>query len=100
MSYPAVQVALPPNYPTDSTMFAAGSGFWRLPPAASTWVPAASGLLSTTNVIAVAVSPAYATDRTVFAAFGFWTWGYSVYRSSDGGATWQLLAAGLNAYHR
>ncbi|MEJ2749569.1 MAG: hypothetical protein P8183_16935, partial [Anaerolineae bacterium] len=41
----ALQVALPPNYPTDSTVFAGGSkGFWRLPAGTTTWQAAVSGL--------------------------------------------------------
>jgi photosystem II stability/assembly factor-like uncharacterized protein len=99
-SHTAHLVALPPNYPADSTLFAAGgAGFWRLPPGASTWEPAASGLVSNTYVSSIAVSPNYPADRTLLATASWQEPGaglqYGAFRSSDGGVNWTLASAGL-----
>lgn len=99
-SHAAHLVALPPNYPADSTLFAAGGeGFWRLPPGASTWEPSASGLVADTYVASIAVSPDYRTDRTLLATASWQEPGaglhYGVFRSSDGGSNWALASAGL-----
>jgi hypothetical protein len=94
-------VALPPNYPTDETIFAAGAGigFWRLPPGATIWQPAATGPLSNTIVIAFAVAPDYATSQTLLAAGWWWSQDdqlhYGVFRSDDGGVNWQPSGAGV-----
>ena len=92
-------VAVPPNYPVDSTIFAAGSGFWRLPPGETLWEPAASGILSTTNVNALAFAPNYTTSHTLLAAIAQplsdYTWHSSVFRSDDGGINWQPSDSGL-----
>ena len=94
-----MRVALPPNYPADSTVFAGGQGFWRLPPGATEWEPA-SGLDSRYSVISIAVSPNYAADQTLLAtAYGFVEPGgqlrYIVFRSSAGGVNWQPADVGL-----
>ncbi|UCC64062.1 MAG: hypothetical protein JSV36_03100, partial [Anaerolineae bacterium] len=100
-SYPARLVALPPNYPTEEPLFAAGGeGFWRLPPGATTWEPAASGLVSDTYVTSFALSPNYSLDGTLLATA---SWQeepggrlrYGVFLSSDGGVHWGLANAGL-----
>ena len=99
-AYPGTtQVALPPNYPVDGTIFAGGQGFWRLPPGATEW-ELAMGLDSSCYVQSIAVSPDYATDRTLLAA-ALWfvepagRQRYSLFRSIDGGATWEQAGAGL-----
>ena len=92
-------MALPPNYPDDSTLFAAGPGFWRLPPGETEWQAAASGILSTTNIAAIAVAPNYSTTHTLLAASVEYplTGGLQsiVYRSDDGGVNWQPSNTGL-----
>ncbi len=92
-------VAVPPNYPADSTIFAAGSGFWRLPPGETLWQPVASGILTTTDVLALAVAPNYTTSHTVLAAtselLSDYTSRLGVFRSDDGGVNWQPSDIGL-----
>jgi photosystem II stability/assembly factor-like uncharacterized protein len=92
-------VALPPDYPTDETIFAAGSGFWRLPPGATSWQPVATGSLSNTVLVEFAVAPDYAASQTLLAAG--WQWSlddqvhYDVFRSDDGGVNWQPSGTGV-----
>jgi hypothetical protein len=99
-AYPGItQVALPPNYPTDRTVFAGGQGFWRLPPDAIEWEPS-PGLGQDYGVSAIAVSPDYAADQTLLATA---SWiddpagqqRHAVFRSADGGVNWQRADAGL-----
>lgn len=94
----ATQVALPSNYPTDSTVFAGGQGVWRLPAGATEWEPA-SGLVATYTVKSIAVSPSYATDGTLLATAAWLPpsgpMHAAVFRSTDGGAHWQIANAGL-----
>ena len=93
------QVALPPNYPADRTVFAGGEGFWRLPPGGTEW-ELASGLDSNYYVRSIAVSPNYAADRTLLAT-ALWfvepagRLRCAVFRSTDGGVSWQIADAGL-----
>ena len=93
-------VALPSNYPIDSTIFAANPGIWRLPPGESVWQPAATGILSTTDVTALAVAPSDAPTHTLLAATLGYTndhWYTAVLRSDDGGLNWQRSDTGLPA---
>jgi photosystem II stability/assembly factor-like uncharacterized protein len=92
-------VALPPNYPTDSTLFVANSGFWRLPPGETVWQPASSGIMSITYVSALAVAPNYTTSHTLLAtSYDYPMDGLrsAVWRSDDGGINWQLSDIGLS----
>mgnify|MGYP000343349069 CR=1 FL=1 len=95
----AWHVALPPTYPTDGTLFAGGSGFWRLPPGAEVWQLAATELRTDTQVTSLAVSPNYAVDQTLFATAQRNEPDFSItsgiYRSTDGGANWVRLTVGL-----
>jgi hypothetical protein len=92
-------VALPPNYPANETIFAAGNGVWRLPPGATIWQPAATESLSNIVLVAFAVAPDYAASRILLAAG--WKWSlddqvhYGVFRSDDGGVNWQPSGAGV-----
>ena len=92
-------VALPPNYPADSTIFAAGPGFWRLPPGETMWQPAASGVMTDATVGPIAVAPNYTTSHTLLA---IQSWSdatngthTAVIRSDDGGVNWQPSNTGL-----
>ncbi len=98
--YPATQrVALPPDYPTDATVFAAGPGVWRLPPGETIWQPAASGILTTTDMTALVVAPNYTTSHTLLAVtaelLSDYTRHYGVFRSDDGGVNWQPSGLGV-----
>ncbi len=88
-AWPAQVIALPPNYPDDSTIFVAGSGFWRLPPGETAWQPAASGIVPTTRVAALAIAPNYSTTHTLLAGIGDYYHPTDVLRSEDGGVNWQ-----------
>ncbi|NIQ57567.1 MAG: hypothetical protein GWN71_30500, partial [Gammaproteobacteria bacterium] len=100
-AYPGItRVALPPQYPTDGTVFAGGRGLWRLPPDGTEW-QLASGLDEDYTVGSIAVSPDYASDGTLLATA---SWvapdgqqRHAVFRSTDGGLGWQLADAGLPA---
>jgi hypothetical protein len=95
---PYQAIALPPNYPNDGTVFAIGPGFWRLPAGETTWQPAASGILSTTNIAAIAVAPNYSTSHTLLLAVGDYQLDglhADVLRSDDGGVNWQTSGVGL-----
>ena len=99
LSLDAWHVALPPTYPADGTLFAGGAGFWRLPPGAGIWQLAATGLLSETQITSLAVSPDYAVDQALVATAqrteADWSTSSGVYRSTDGGVTWERLTVGL-----
>lgn len=97
----ARQVALPPDYPSDATLLAAGDGFWRLPPGATTWEPAASERVMDSSVNSLALSPNYAHDQTLLATVG---WNepdpvsgrrFDLVRSVDGGLNWKVHSTGL-----
>lgn len=95
----ATQVALPPQYPSDATIFAVGDGFWRLSPGATTWEPSASSLIMDGTVDSLAVSPSYAHDHTLLATVG---WSepvsgrrFGLLRSVDGGIHWEVGGPGL-----
>jgi photosystem II stability/assembly factor-like uncharacterized protein len=97
----ALQVALPPNYPADGTVFAGGGkGFWRLPEGETMWQMAASGLSEQHHVTAVAISPAYVSDQTLLLTASLsdpvtFVNHFSAYLSTDGGVNWTAVNAGL-----
>jgi photosystem II stability/assembly factor-like uncharacterized protein len=85
-------VLLPPDYPTDAAIWAAGGGFWHLAPGATEW---ASSTLPVPNadVTAIAPSPDVEHDRILLATGSGRDPGgivrrYTVFRSADAGATW------------
>jgi photosystem II stability/assembly factor-like uncharacterized protein len=98
-SLDAWHVALPPAYPADGTLFAAGAGFWRLPHGAEAWQLAATALLTETQVTSLAVSPDYELDQALMATaqrmLPDLSTSSGVYRSTDGGVTWERLTSGL-----
>jgi|GEM_PF-1545447 len=95
----AQEIELPPGYPADGTLFAAGSdGFWRLLPGATNWEQALSGLGRNYYVRDLELSPAYDTDHTLLAlARAPLAPHDNVFRSTDGGAHWQQVGTGVPA---
>lgn len=100
---PALLVAAPPG----GAVLAGGDGLWRLPPGATTWELAASGLVTGTRTSSVAISPGYLSSHSLLATAS-WTDTPSgdtrsgVWRSTDGGIHWELTSTGLpgNGVHR
>ncbi len=85
-------VLLSPDYPADPTIWAAGHGFWRLAPGATTWI---STTLPVPNaeIRDIAQSPDFRDDQTLLATgsgreTGSITDHFTVFRSVDAGATW------------
>lgn len=95
----AQYVALPPDYPTDETVIVGGSqGVWRLPPGASAWEPAASGLTADYFVGSLTVSPDYNNDNMLLAVAKWSDNGgqqTGVFRSQDRGVNWQESSTGI-----
>src|SRR3990172_6817180 len=81
-------LAISPDYAYDHTAYAGlrGKGIYRTDDGGLSWK-----LTSPDDwvIVDLAISPAYATDQALFAVTGFGTTGYTVYRSTDAGGTWQ-----------
>lgn len=85
-------VLLSPNYPTDTTLWAAGGGFWRRAHGTTTW---SSMTLPAPNIEIsdIAISPNFRQDGTFLAAGsnredGSYVRHYAIFRSEDAGETW------------
>ncbi|MBN1661283.1 MAG: hypothetical protein JXA93_23015, partial [Anaerolineae bacterium] len=93
-------VALTPDYPQNPTVYAGGTGFWRLTPGATVWEAASLGLTSEKSVGSVAASPNCGADMTLLAV-AMWTeeaeQRTGVWRSVDGGVYWMPANDGLVA---
>ena len=93
-------LAVSPDYGNDRTLFVTvwGGGIYRSTDGGNSWTEANSGQPNRRpgNGPTLVFSPDYANDRTVF----YGTWGeYSnggVYRSVDGGDSWESISLGLN----
>ncbi len=100
---PSLSLAPSPAYAQDHTLFLAGRvgepvgyGVWRSTDGGDTWTPLWSGL-EHLRVERIVVSPRYDRDRTLLAYCQyseFWhaASGTSLFRSTDGGDSWQRLA--------
>jgi len=84
-------LAFSPDFARDKTVFAAlltpdgrGGGIYVSTDAGRSWPPSMSGL-DDWVVADIAVAPGFVSNRTVFAL----TWQNGLYRSTDGGETWQ-----------
>ncbi len=79
-----------PDFDVDQTLFVgtAGGLFKSVDKGLNWFQPAPHAGFFVTSV---ALSPTYGQDQTLYAA----TWGYGIYASIDGGATWQSRNAGL-----
>ena len=105
---PSISLALSPDFATDHTMFAGifigdsmGYGVYRSTDAGDTWQPVWSGLTQL-RVHKITISPDFATDHTVVAHTRYqnlstWTGGQSLFRSTDGGQTWEMIASGTQS---
>jgi photosystem II stability/assembly factor-like uncharacterized protein len=86
-------LAFSPDYSRDQTLFAAllspegrGGGLYVSSDAGRSWRPATQGL-NDWAIAEVAVAPGFPFNHTVFAL----TWQTGLFRSTDGGQTWQRL---------
>lgn len=100
---PSYHLAISPDYAYDHTLFVGGRvgdsfglGVWRSTDGGETWQPVWQGLRHL-KVDRLAISPDYARDHTLLAYCAydlFWQGdaGASLFRSQDGGETWQQAA--------
>jgi photosystem II stability/assembly factor-like uncharacterized protein len=88
-------LAVSPDCAADQTIFAAlvGNGIFRSSDGGRLWRPASTGLPSM-SIEQILLSPGFASDRMAFSRS--WVLGQgNLYRSSDGGATWERLGVEL-----
>ena len=96
-------IQLSPDYPTDPVLFlGTGEGsftqkLYRSTDGGQTWTQLRGGLPEGDYLaLNLTLSPDFAADRTLFAGgFRSDAWGEGVYRSTDGGDTWQPMWDGL-----
>ncbi len=96
---PTGSVALAPTLLFERTLFAnTAEGIYKSTNAGGTWTQLTNGLPPANPSSfdpyrpSIAVSPNYATDQTVFVSFPHMS---TVYRSTDGGASWQVVNSQL-----
>jgi hypothetical protein len=98
------RIQLSPDYAQDRTLFLStyGDNLYRSTDGGQTWVKLAGGLPDYRGVasLSLAISPDFANDRTLFVAGDHYFGqahlsGEGVYRSTDGGDTWQPMWQGL-----
>ena len=95
---PVLHLAVSPNFAADHTLFAAGFGpLNRSTDGGASW----QRLSAAGPNYSLAISPRYATDRTVWAVYREIEASVTqpeagVIRSTDGGATWSNVTAGLD----
>ena len=82
-------IGLSPNYASDSTLIVAEGNVYKSVDSGLTWTRATG--MGGNDVRRFRFSPAFATDKTAFAA----TVNHGVFRTIDGGQTWQQLSGGL-----
>jgi len=92
-------IAVSPNYATDSTIWLAADSdgsvtdeLYRSTNGGNTWKFVDADGAAAAAIVAIVPSPYYATDSTVFVATTL-----SVFRSTDGGATFSQLGASQGA---
>jgi photosystem II stability/assembly factor-like uncharacterized protein len=106
MSGEAEALALSPAFTEDGTAFAVfdGVGLRRTTDGGLTWEAANAGLLyENAAFTALALSPSFTQNRTLYALLSWWVEGSEgsrLYRSTDGGDSWQGPQAGLPSESR
>jgi len=106
MSGEAEVLALSPAFAEDGTAFVSfrGLGLLHTTDGGHTWEAANAGLLyENAAFTALTLSPSFAQNRTLYALPSWWTEGSQaarLYRSTDGGNSWQGLQAGLPSESR
>ena len=91
-------LAVSPGFQTDRIVFAGTGldGVFRSTDGGETWEQINDGLTNPL-VVSLAISPAFETDRTLFAGTTFVPFGRqsgALYRTTDAGDTWELVAVG------
>lgn len=87
-------VAVSPNYAVDQTVFADHALLRRSTDGGSTWVTIGPTLPQAIGT--VAFSPLYGQDSSVLASSTTWSGvGPAIYRSTDGGTSWNVVSSGL-----
>jgi hypothetical protein len=85
-------LAVSPDYARDRTLLAGvvGLGMFRSNDGGQLWEPSSAGLLSM-HIEQILLSPGFARDRTAFAWVAPAGGQGAIYRSRDGGHSWQLF---------
>ena len=83
-------LAFSPDYVNDRTLFAGGDLMFRSTDQGSSWKPV-GGDPGWVDIRTLAISPDYETDQTLFAGD---FWGGGVFRSMDGGESWDSVLSG------
>ncbi len=102
----AEALALSPAFAEDGTAFAAfdGVGLLRTTDGGHKWEAANVGLIyENAAFTALVLSPSFAQNQTLYALLSWWAEGSErprLYRSTDGGDSWQGLQAGLPSESR
>ena len=88
---PITTIAISGQFAADNTLFVGtGEGLFKSTDGGSTYIAVNAGLPDHL-ISSVALSPDFATDQTVFLS----TWNKAIFRSEDGGLTWQHFADGI-----
>ncbi|MDP3244151.1 MAG: FG-GAP-like repeat-containing protein [bacterium] len=91
-----ISVAVSPAYATDNTIFFgdAFDGAYKSTDKGANWT-LVNNPADALPISRLAFSPNYATDSTIFIGEGASGDGKTIYRSTDGGATWTNLSLGI-----
>ena len=87
-------IAVSPNYGRDRSLWLGTErGIWQTADGGQSFQPAVRGM-GKRSVMSLAISPNYQADRTLWAS----TWHEGVFRSTDGGASWNRQSRGLKQH--
>lgn len=92
-------LTISPDFASDHTVFAGTpSGIFKSTDGGASWSGVNNGLANA-SVVSIVISPDFAADKTVFAAAFFDSnpaLGSRVYKSTDGGANWNMVTNDLS----